>query len=451
MQFDLIVIGGGSGGVRAARVAAGFGAKVAIIESRFWGGTCVNVGCVPKKMYHYAGCLPQAFELAEAYGWDLNVGKLDWSQFFRQKETEINRLRGIYAKLLDNSKVTLFEGHAQFVDAHTVAVNEQHLTADKILIATGGKPNLPAIEGVEHCLSSDELFAMDYQPTSLLVVGGGYIACEIASTFHHLGTHIHWMSRSKALKSFDNEMVEFLMQEMAHSGLAFSEGVIPTKVELLASGQKQVSLSDGSDIVVDEILMATGRKPNFEGLGLDVLDIELTEAGLIQVNEDFQTNLEHVYAVGDIIPGPDLTPVALEQGMYLAKLLFDQRPAVRPAYDSIATTIFTHPQYAIVGATEEELIATGHQYAVYSSQFRHLKYSLTTLQHRTQFKLLVDVESDKVMGIHAVGEEVGEIIQGFSTLIQLGVTKQQLDQTIGIHPTLAEELVTMREPSRISS
>ncbi|MDY7026530.1 MAG: FAD-dependent oxidoreductase, partial [Pseudomonadota bacterium] len=358
-MFDLVVIGGGSGGVRAARIAAGFGAKVAIIEQRFWGGTCVNVGCVPKKMYHYAGSLPMAFELAQAYGWSMQVGELNWQQFHRQKDNEINRLQGIYRRMLANAGVEVIDGFGRVVDAHTVDVDGQTIGAKRILIATGGQPTLLDIPGVEHCLDSDALFVLDTLPESLLVIGGGYIACEMASTYEHLGVKVRWINRSKPLKSFDAEMVEFLLAEMAKPGLCCDTGITPVSVELTATGKKAVTLSSGEVVEVDQVLMATGRKPNIEKLGLDAVGVELTADGHIAVNEDYQTSVESIYAVGDVIPGYDLTPVALEQGMYLAKTLFDQRPSLRPAFDTVATVIFTHPQFANVGMTEETAKAKG--------------------------------------------------------------------------------------------
>lgn len=462
MTYDLVVVGGGSGGVRAARIAAGLGAKVAIIEDTFWGGTCVNVGCVPKKLYHYAASIKNHASLGVAYGWDIQLGSIDWQQFHANKSTEIARLNGIYSRMLGNAGCEVFDGHGKLLDANTVQVtdaqgNTSKLTAKKILLAVGGKPRLPEIEGISHAIDSDALFALAEIPKRLLVVGGGYIACEMASIYHKLGSEVTLLVRSKLLRSFDREAVDFLENELVNDGLNIQKGVSPQRLQKTDAGI-QVSFDDDTTAdddqsCYDQVLFATGREPRFHGLGLENTQVQLSSKGFIKVNDNFQTDEPSVYAVGDIIEGLELTPVALEQGMYLAKMLFDSKPPIKPAFDSVATAIFTHPQLASVGMTEEQATEhaqhTGETVAVFTSSFRHIKYTVTQLQKRTFIKLLVNQSTDAILGIHMVGDEVGEIMQGFGVLLHTGISKTQLDQTIGIHPTVAEELVTMREPSRV--
>lgn len=484
MKYDLIVIGGGSGGVRAARIAADLGAKVAIIEDTHWGGTCVNVGCVPKKIYHYAASIRNAVKLGKAYGWDVSANQIDWQTFHAQKTNEIARLEGIYTKLLSNAGCDVIQGHGKLIDAHTVSVtsrseadnieqtnnSEQRLTAERILIAVGGQPIIPNIEGAEYAINSDKLFELTTLPKRLVVIGGGYIACEMASIFHHLGSQVTLIVRSELLKAFDREAVAFLENELVNDGLTIIKQASPKKISKITNTSKQniddvstenttlkVELDTGKQGVttleVDQVLFATGRKPRFANLGLETTQVSLTERGFIDVNDNFQTKEPSIYAVGDIIEGKELTPVALEQGMFLAKTLYDKTPPVRPAFDDIATAIFTHPQMASVGLTEQQAVAlvkqSNEKVAVYTSSFRHIKYSITDIQKRTFMKLLVNQTTDAILGIHMVGDETGEIMQGFSVLLHAGITKTQLDQTIGIHPTVAEELVTMREPTRV--
>lgn len=485
MKYDLIVIGGGSGGVRAARIAAGLGAKVAIIEDTYWGGTCVNVGCVPKKIYHYAASVRNAVKLGKAYGWDISAKQIDWQNFHAQKTNEISRLEGIYTQILTNVGCDVIQGHGKLIDAYTVSVtsrtetdnieqtnhSEKLLTAERILIAVGGQPVIPPhIEGAEYAINSDQLFALTNLPKRLMVIGGGYIACEMASIFHHLGSEVTLVVRSELLKAFDREAVDFLENELVNDGLTIIKQASPKKISKIASASEQnidgastenttlkVELDTGKQEVttleVDQVLFATGRKPRFANLGLETTQVSLTERGFIDVNDHFQTKEPSIYAVGDIIEGKELTPVALEQGMFLAKTLYDKTPPIRPAFDDIATAIFTHPQMASVGLTEQQAVAlvkqSNEKVAVYTSSFRHIKYSITDIQKRTFMKLLVNQTTDAILGVHMVGDETGEIMQGFSVLLHAGITKKQLDQTIGIHPTVAEELVTMREPTRV--
>ncbi len=447
MIYDLLVVGGGSGGVRAARIAAALGAKVAIIEDTHWGGTCVNVGCVPKKMYHYVGSARDDIELAQAYGWQVALGELNWSVFFQNKQAEIQRLQNIYRQMLKNSGVLTIEGFGRLISPTEVQVGDVVYQAKHILIAVGGAPVLPDITGIELAIQSDQLFGLAELPKRMLVFGGGYIACEMASTYHKFGSKVRLVARNKLLKDFDQQTVEFLKQQLQHEQLDFTEGLSIKALRQTADGI-EATFSDDTQQCFDVVLMATGRKPRFEQLGLQQVGVQLDERGLIAVNADYQTNIASIYAVGDIVDGLDLTPVALAQGMYLARHLFSPDQYVPPDLSKIATTIFTHPQVATIGATEQQLQKDGQKIRVYQSEFRHLKYTPTSLQHRTFIKLLVDDTTDQIVGLHLVGHEVGEIMQGFAVAVQAGLTKSQLDQTIGIHPTVAEELVTMREPSR---
>lgn len=447
MIYDLLVVGGGSGGVRAARIAAALGAKVAIIEDTHWGGTCVNVGCVPKKMYHYVGSARDDIELAQAYGWQVALGELNWSVFFQNKQAEIQRLQNIYRQMLKNSGVLTIEGFGRLISPTEVQVGDVVYQAKHILIAVGGAPVLPDITGIELAIQSDQLFGLAELPKRMLVFGGGYIACEMASTYHKFGSKVRLVARSKLLKDFDQQTVEFLKQQLQHEQLDFTEGLSIKALRQTADGI-EATFSDDTQQYFDVVLMATGRKPRFEQLGLQKVGVQLNERGLIAVNADYQTNIASIYAVGDIVDGLDLTPVALAQGMYLARHLFSPDQYVPPDLSKIATTIFTHPQVATIGATEQQLQKDGQKIRVYQSEFRHLKYTPTSLQHRTFINLLVDDTTDQIVGLHLVGHEVGEIMQGFAVAVQAGLTKSQLDQTIGIHPTVAEELVTMREPSR---
>lgn len=447
MMYDLLVVGGGSGGVRAARIAAALGAKVAIIEDTHWGGTCVNVGCVPKKMYHYVGSARDEIELAKAFGWRVSLKDLDWSIFFKNKQAEIQRLQNIYQQMLSNSGVLTIQGFGRLISPTEVQVDDTIYQAKHILLAVGGAPVLPDIQGIELAIHSDQLFALAELPKRLLVFGGGYIACEMASTYHKFGTQVRLVARSKLLKEFDQQTVEFLKKQLQHEQLSVSEDLSIQALQKTDDGI-EATFSDGTRQCFDVVLMATGRKPRFDALGLEQVGIHMDTAGLIAVNQHYQTNIDSIYAVGDIVAGLDLTPVALAQGMYLARHLFSPDDYLPPDLSKIATTIFTHPQVATIGATEQQLKKEGQKIRVYQSEFRHLKYTPTSLQYRTFIKLLVDDATDQIVGLHLVGHEVGEVMQGFAVAVQAGLTKSQLDQTVGIHPTVAEELVTMREPSR---
>lgn len=447
-DYDLFVIGAGSGGVRASRMASSYGAKVAVAEDTYLGGTCVNVGCVPKKLFVYGSHVAEDLELGRGYGWSADNVTFDWPTLRDNKTREIKRLNGVYQNILTGAGVEIIEGRAELVGPHEVSVNGKVFTAERILIATGGTPVVPSIPGSEHMITSDEVFYLDEFPKDVLILGGGYIAVEFAGIFNGLGANTRLLYRgSLFLRGFDNEVRSFVAEEVAKKGVDLSFDINITEVEKLPSGRLKATLTDGSTVEVDCIMSAIGRKPRFEELGLDKLSIELTDSGKIAVNEQFQTNVSSVYAVGDIIEGLELTPVALAEGMALAKSLFDGQ-SVQVDYDNIATAVFCQPNIGTVGLTEEQIKESGVKADVFTTQFKHMKQTLAGGQEKTFMKLLVESDSRKILGAHMVGSDAGEIIQGIAVAMKAGATKDDFDTTIGIHPTAAEEFVTMREPTR---
>jgi glutathione reductase (NADPH) len=448
-DFDLLVIGGGSGGVRAARMAAQRGARVALVEAQAMGGTCVNVGCIPKKLYSYAAHFAESFEESHGFGWVGPAPVLDWTALKANRAREITRLNGIYLQLLKGTGVQVIEGWATLVDAHTVAVGAQHLTAQNILIATGGKPSVPDIAGREHVITSNEIFDIAPFPKRLLVVGGGYIACEFASIFKGLGAQLTQLYRgAQVLRGFDEEVRGFIAAEMRKAGVDLRLNADVAAIVKTASGL-QVTLQDGSSLEADAVLYATGRVPLVEGLGLAALGIAQKNDGAIVVNDHYQTTVPHIYAVGDVTARIQLTPVALGEAMVVVDHLLGPAPGKAPrsmSYDFIPTAVFTHPNIGTVGFTEAEARARFGAVRVFKSEFKALKHTLSGSSERTFMKLLVDEASDRVVGLHMVGAEAGEIVQGFAVAMKAGATKAVFDSTIGIHPTAAEEFVTMREP-----
>jgi glutathione reductase (NADPH) len=448
-DFDLLVIGGGSGGVRAARMAAQRGAKVALIEAQAMGGTCVNVGCIPKKLYSYAAHFAESFEASHGFGWVGPAPVLDWSALKANRGREITRLNGIYLQLLKGAGVQVIEGWATLADAHTVAVGAQRLTAQNILVATGGKPSVPDIAGREHVISSNEIFDIDPFPKRLLVVGGGYIACEFASIFKGLGAQLTQLYRgAQVLRGFDDEVRAFIAAEMVKAGVDLRLNADVAAIVKTAGGL-QVTLQDGSSLEADAVLYATGRVPLVQGLGLAALGIAQKPDGAILVNDNYQTSVPHIYAVGDVTARIQLTPVALGEAMVVVDHLLGAAAGKAPrsmSYDFIPTAVFTHPNIGTVGFTEAEARERFGAVRVFKSEFKALMHTLSGSSERTFMKLLVDEESDRVVGLHMVGAEAGEIVQGFAVAMKAGATKAVFDSTIGIHPTAAEEFVTMREP-----
>lgn len=446
-DFDLYVIGAGSGGVRAARFAAGFGAKVAVAESRYLGGTCVNVGCVPKKLLVYGAHFAEDFEQASGFGWSLDEAQFDWATLIANKDREINRLNGIYRNLLVNSGVTLHEAHAKIVDPHTVEVNGEHFTAKNILIATGGWPQIPEVPGHEHAISSNQAFFLKALPKRVLVVGGGYIAVEFAGIFHGLGAHTTLLYRGELfLRGFDRSVRKHLQEELTKRGMDLQFNADIERIDKQADGSLKVTLKDGRQLEADCVFYATGRRPMLDNLGLENTGVKLDKKGFIEVDDQYQTAEPSILALGDVIGRVQLTPVALAEGMAVARRLFKPEQYRAVDYKMIPTAVFSLPNIGTVGLTEEEARDAGHEVVIYESRFRPMKLTLTECQERTLMKLVVDAKTDKVLGCHMVGPDAGEIVQGLAIALKAGATKRHFDETIGVHPTAAEEFVTMRTP-----
>lgn len=447
-DFDLYVIGAGSGGVRAARFAAGFGARVAVAESRYLGGTCVNVGCVPKKLLVYGAHYAEDFEQASAYGWSAGEASFDWATLIANKNREINRLNGIYRNLLVNSGVTLHEGHAKVTGPHEVEINGQRHTAEHILIATGGWPVIPDIPGREHAISSNEAFFLKELPKRVLVVGGGYIAVEFAGIFHGMGAQTSLLYRGELfLRGFDGAVRKHLAEELTRRGLELQFNADIQRIDKQADGSLQVTLKDGRILFTDCVFYATGRRPMLDNLGLENTAVTLDEKGFVQVNEKYETQESSILAIGDVIGRVQLTPVALAEGMAVARRLYKPEQYRLVDYRMIPTAVFSLPNIGTVGLTEEQAREEGYEVQIFESRFRPMKLSLTDCQERTLMKLVVDARTDKVLGCHMVGPDAGEIVQGLAIALKAGATKRDFDETIGVHPTAAEEFVTMRTPT----
>lgn len=444
-DYDLFTIGAGSGGVRASRMSAAHGARVAVAEERYMGGTCVNVGCIPKKLFAYAGHYAEDFEDAHGFGWTAGKPSFDWPTLVANKDKEIARLNGIYERLLTGAGVTVFKSRARVVDAHTVEIEGRRLSARHILVATGGWPVVPNIPGKDLAITSNEAFHLARLPKRVVVVGGGYIALEFASIFRGLGVDTVLSYRGDCLlKVFDSDLGTFLGAEMAKKGVRICLRSHIVSIE--RRGDSLVcGLSDGATIETDAVMYATGRNPNTTGLGLERAGVDLAANGAVIVDDRFQTNVASVHAIGDVIHKVQLTPVALAEGMVVADRLFGQGRRTLD-YRHVATAVFSQPNVGTVGLSEAQ---ARHEYAdivIYKSTFTALKHRLSGRNELTLMKLVVDKATDRVLGVHMVGAEAGEIIQGFAVALTCGATKAQLDATIGIHPTAAEELVTMREP-----
>lgn len=445
-DFDLFVIGAGSGGVRAARMAAAMGVRVGIAEERYLGGTCVNVGCVPKKLFVYASEYAQSFKSAAGFGVKFQAPEFSWATLRDNKTNEIERLNGVYRNLLLNAGCQLIEGRALLVDAHNVAVGEQQYSAERILLAVGGAPYIPDIAGKEYIASSNDAFYLESFPKRVLVVGGGYIAVEFAGIFAGLGAVTTLAYRGDLfLRGFDNEVREFVAQEMGKKGISLEFNTQVSEVTKMDNGSYRVTFSDGRQVETDLVMYATGRVPKVDGLGLETVGIEQAQNGAIVVNDNFQTNVPSIYAVGDVIDRVQLTPVALAEGMALVRNLYAGQQN-KVDYKLIPTAVFCQPNIGTVGLTEEEARKLYSKVEVYKSNFRAMKHTLSGSDEQTLMKMLVDADSRKVLGVHMVGADAGEIMQGIAVALKAGATKEVFDATIGIHPTSAEEFVTLREP-----
>lgn len=446
-QYDLLVIGAGSGGVRAARFAAQYGARVAIAEDLYLGGTCVNVGCVPKKLMVYASHFEELFRDSVGYGWSPGAPAFDWSTLIANKDREIKRLNEIYGRLLEQAGATIYHGHARLLDAHSAQIDGKTVTAENILVATGCWPWVPQFPGSEYAITSNELFHLERLPRRLVIVGGGYVAVEFAGVFNGLGVETEIVYRGDLfLRGFDTEVRTHLVDEMRKKGvkISFNQDV----EQITKDGENlRVQLRGGESIECDSVLYATGRRPRIEGLGLDAAGVELNSAGYIHADEYFRTNVPNIYAIGDVIGGMELTPLALAQGMAVAKTLFRDEPTTVDD-EFIPTAVFSQPSLATVGYSEELARARFGEVSIFVSKFTQLKHTIAGNAERTLMKLVVDTASDRVVGAHMVGPDAGEIMQGIAVAVRAGATKAVFDTTLGIHPTAAEEFVTMRTVTR---
>lgn len=445
-DYDLFIIGGGSGGVRAGRIAASLGAKVGMAEERYMGGTCVNVGCIPKKLYSYAAHYAKDFADARGYGWQFPVEPVfHWDTLVANQSKEIGRLNTIYQSLMDGVGAEVFHERATLLDPHTVQLQSRTVTAKEILIATGGWPFVPEFPGSQHAITSNEAFSLDKLPKSILIVGGGYIAVEFAGIFAALGVKTCLSYRgTHILRGFDTEVAAAFTTELKKTTNLHLESNVMEIVQ--QGGRLNVSFDRGDAIEVDTVLFATGRHPNTDKLGLEQLGVKLAKNGAVIVDEQFSSNIPNIHAVGDVIDRVALTPVALAEGQILAQRLFGKGNR-EMNYHDIPTAVFCQPEIATVGLTELEARERFDEVLAFRSQFTPLRHTLSGRSEKTFMKLLVDGKSNKVIGAHMMGEYAAEIIQGVAIAIKAGATKADFDATIGIHPSVAEEFVTMRTPS----
>jgi glutathione reductase (NADPH) len=443
-DYDLFIVGAGSGGVRAANMAAAQGVRVAIAEERNLGGTCVNLGCVPKKLLVYASQFSDEFEAAAGFGWTVGESSFNWSRLIVNKNEEVERLHAVYRNRLQKSGAIIISGRAKLLDAHTVTVDAIQYSAERILIATGGWPFVPDIPGKQHIVTSNDMFFLDQLPKRIIIVGGGYIGVEFASIFHSLGVDTTICHRGdKLLDGFDDDIRDFLADEMTRKGISILFNIDIESIESADDGFS-VRLIDGSKMTTDLVMYATGRKPNATGLGLETLGVELNKEGAIKVNSDYQTNVPSIYALGDVTDRVNLTPVAIAEGAALVKSLYiNQSQPVD--YDNIPTAVFCRPNIASVGLTEAQAREKYPDIDIYQTRFTPIKNTLSGVDEKTLMKMIVVRSTDCVIGIHMVGTDAPEIIQGMAIAIRAGATKAIFDSTIGIHPTAAEEFVTLRE------
>lgn len=448
-DYDLFVIGAGSGGVRACRVAASLGARVAVAEERYLGGTCVNAGCVPKKLFSYGAHYRDHIEDSRGFGWNITGKHFDWKTLKTNKDNEISRLNGVYKAILDNNDVTTFYEHATIAGPHQINVGGKSFTAQYILLAVGGWPWKPEFAGSEYVIDSNDIFALEHLPESLLIIGGGYIAVEFASIFSRFGCETELAYRGcKLLRGFDSDIRDFLTTELGRTvRLRLGEEISSISRE---NSKLHVLFISGQEVWVDAVLSATGRRPLTDGLGLENVAVKLNGMGAICVNDQFQTAEPCIFAVGDAIDRVALTPVALAEGQLVARALFarDQRTI---CYDNIPTAVFCHPGVGSVGLSEDDAITKGFEIEVYQAIVKQLKHTLSGRNEMAMMKLVVSRGDERVIGLHMVGPDAGEIVQGFAVAMNVGATKADFDRTIGIHPTLAEEFVTMRTKRKAES
>jgi len=444
-DYDLFAIGAGSGGVRACRVSASLGARVCVAEESDLGGTCVNLGCIPKKLFVYASHFRDDFEDAVGFGWSLGNHSFDWPTLVANKDREIARLNGVYRKLLAGAGVDLIEGRARVHDSNILEVGGRTLTAANILISTGSQPSVPDVPGVEFAMTSDQVFHLAELPRRAIVVGGGYIAVEFAGIFHALDVETTQLYRGPLfLRGFDDDVRNFLAAEMRRRGVDLRFEANVASIEKVSGGLR-ATLEDGSVLEADAILYATGRVPRTRGIGLEEAGVALDEKGVVSVDAFSCSSVPSIWAIGDATDRINLTPVAIHEGMCVAKTLFGG-VATKPDHTGVASAVFSQPSIGTVGLSEAAARETHGEIDVYRSTFRALKHTLTGRDEQAMMKLIVDRASDRVVGVHMVGADAGEIVQGFAVALKCGATKAQFDATIGIHPTSAEEFVTMRDP-----
>jgi glutathione reductase (NADPH) len=431
--------------VRASRVCAGYGARVAVAESGRFGGTCVNVGCIPKKLFSYAAHFREDFDIARAYGWTFQGEKFHWGTLLANKDREIARLNSVYERILTLAGVEILRGKATILGPHEVEVSGKKYRAKHILVATGSWPTIPPIPGREHAITSNEAFALGKLPGRAIVVGGGYIALEFASIFHGLGVQTTLSYRGRRLlRHFDAEIGTRIGEEMGAKGIKLHFGAEPSALSRRADGSLEVAYGDGTTQEADLVMFATGRKPNTAGLGLEAAGVALAPDGAVRVDKYSATAVPSIHAIGDVTNRINLTPVATAEAMWLARTLFRGEPT-EVDHANVPTAVFSHPNVATVGLSEEAARERHGELDIYKTSFRALKLTLTDKHERTFMKLVVDRASQKVVGAHMIGPDAGEVIQGVAIAVKLGATKAQFDQTIGIHPTAAEEFVTLRE------
>ena len=445
-DYDLFTIGGGSGGVRASRMAAQFGAKVALAEERYLGGTCVNVGCIPKKLLVYASEFSDLFDDSAGFGWTIGERSFNWQTLIANKDLEIARLNGIYEKVLTDNGARIVRARATIADAHTVVVGSERYTARYILIATGGWPSAPSIPGGELAISSNEAFFLPQFPSRVIIVGGGYIGVEFAGIFHGLGAKVSVVHRGELfLRGFDEDVRRAVAAEMRRREIDLRFNRQVARIDKLALGIR-ATLDDGATVEADLIMFATGRTPNTHDLGLERAGVKLDHEGAVVVDSYSCSSVPNIYAVGDCTDRMQLTPVAIAEGQAVAETLFHGNPKT-PDYENVPTAVFSQPPIGTVGLTEAEARERYRAVDVYKSSFRPLKHTVSGRDEHSFMKLVVDRETDRVLGCHMVGTDAGEIIQGLAIALKCGATKAQFDATVGVHPTAAEEFVTMRNKS----
>ena len=443
-DYDLITIGAGSGGVRASRLAGKYGARVAVIENSRVGGTCVMRGCVPKKLLVYGAHFAHLFEDAVGFGWHVGTLAHDWGAMIAAKNKELDRLEGVYNRMLGDAGVKLIAGRGVLADGHTVEISGKRLTADKILVATGGWPVIPDFPGRAHVITSNEALDLPSRPKRVVIVGGGYIAVEFAGIFNALGSDVTIVIRKgQVLRGFDQDVRAALSEELTKKGIKIRHDCIVRSVEKTGAGYS-VNFDMGEELMTDCVMYATGRAPHTANLGLAEAGVRLNAKGAVAVDAWNRSSAENIFAIGDVTDRINLTPVAINEGRVFAETFFNKNPLAMD-YANVASAVFSQPPVSVVGLTEEDA-RKNHRARIFISRFRPMKHTLSGRDERTMMKLIVDADTDRVLGCHMIGDDAPEIIQGLAVALKAGATKAHFDATVGIHPTAAEEFVTMREP-----